>query len=106
MAAYDDLDNKRIFAISIGSVVVVAVAALAVNVLYYWMARLIEDDTAAMSTYDRQNRILVGQTKEIENYGVDPDGRIQIPIDQAIQKVVSEQQDDGPDPSESDPNET
>lgn len=105
MAAYDDLDNKRIFAISIGSIVVVAVSALAVNVLYYWMVRMVEDDTAAMSTYDRQNRILVRQTEEIENFGVDSEGRIQVPIEQAIRAVVDDQQTD-PEPSDSDPAET
>ncbi len=35
MAAYDDLDVKRIFIVGIASVVVTAVTALAVQVLYY-----------------------------------------------------------------------
>jgi hypothetical protein len=39
MAAYDDLDVKRIFVVGIASVVVTAVTALAVQVVYYTMAQ-------------------------------------------------------------------
>ena len=96
MAAYDDLNNKRIFGVAILSIVVVAVTALAVQVLYYWMVRLQQDQTAAQSNYARSNRVLSEQTAEIERYGVDPGtGKLTLPIDQAIQKVVQEKSNAG-----------
>lgn len=93
MASYDDLNDKRIFAVGILSVIVVAVSALAVQVLYYWMVRLQEESTASMSSYSRQDRILDKQTAEIENFGVDPESaNITIPIKDAVKKVVDERQ--------------
>lgn len=92
MAGYDDLNNKRIFSVAILSVIVVAVTALAVQVLYYWMVRLQEDQTAAMSNYGRSDRVIEQQTAEISGYGVDPDtGNLTMPIDAAIKKVVDRQ---------------
>ena len=57
MAAYDDLDVKRIFVVGIASVVVTAVTALAVQVVYYTMAEQQKAETAAASNYMRQNSI-------------------------------------------------
>ena len=91
MAAYDDLNNKRIFGVAILSVIVVVATALAVQVLYYWMVRLQHDQTAAQSSYARSNEVLAEQTAEIERYGVDPGtAKLTLPIDQAIQRVVRE----------------
>ena len=39
MAAYDDLNVKRIFTVGIGSILVTLVTALAVQVLYYWLVQ-------------------------------------------------------------------
>lgn len=91
MADYDDLDDKRIFTVGILSVVVVAVTALAVQVLYYWMVRVQEDSTAAESSYRRENAALVEQTEQLSRFGVDPNtAEIRIPIEQAIEKVVKQ----------------
>ena len=61
MAAYDDLNVKRIFVVGIASVVVTAVTALAVQVLYYSMAQWQQSETQAASNYTRQNEILQQQ---------------------------------------------
>ncbi|MEM9825787.1 MAG: hypothetical protein AAF958_04325 [Planctomycetota bacterium] len=94
MAAYDDLNDKRIFTVAILSVVVVAVTALAVQVLYYWMVQAQERSTAAMSNYNRQNAALEAQDSEIGNFGVDPESAsVMIPIDQAIDRVLNKDLD-------------
>lgn len=94
MANYDDLNNKRIFAVAILSVVVVAVSALAVQVLYYWMVRLQETSTAEMSAYRRENAVLAAQDEEIRRFGVDEQtAAITMPIDDAIQQVLQQRQD-------------
>ena len=91
MANYDDLDDKRIFTVGILSVVVVAVTALAVQVLYYWMVRIQEETTAAQSSYRSENAAIVEQNEQISRFGVDPNtAEITIPIDQAIEKVVKQ----------------
>ena len=97
MAAYDDLDVKRIFVVGIVSVVVTAVTALAVQVLYYAMVQWQDSETKAASDYRRQERILAEQKAEIETYGVDPEtANIIIPIEQAIDLMVAEQGAKGP----------
>mgnify|MGYP003343479263 CR=1 FL=1 len=89
MAAYDDLDVKRIFAVGVFSVVVTAVTALAVQVLYFALVRWQETETRNASNYDRQNRILKEQQAEISSYGVDAEtGNIVIPVDAAIELMV------------------
>jgi hypothetical protein len=89
MAAYDDLDVKRIFSVGILSVVVTAVTALAVQVVYYWMVEVQSAETAAASNYGRQNTILEDQQNEIARYDVDPQtGNIIIPIDKAIELMI------------------
>lgn len=91
MAAYDDLNVKRIFTVGIASVVVTAVTALAVQVLYYNMLQWQDAETKAASDYSRQNSILAAQEAEISNYGVNAEtGNLVIPIDKAIELLVSE----------------
>lgn len=90
MADYDDLNNKRIFGVAILSVVVVAVTALAVQVLYFWMVRIQEDHTASMSSYARSSRVLSEQSAEIADFGVDEStGNLKMPIEKAIELVVT-----------------
>jgi cell division protein FtsX len=91
MAAYDDLNVQRIFAVGFLSVFVLAVTTLAVQVMYYAMLDIQKAETSAASDYRRQNQILDQQTAEISNYGVNPDtGNVVIPIDQAIELMVKE----------------
>ena len=49
MAAYDDLDVKRIFVVGIALSLWTAVTALAVQVVYYTMAEQQKVETAAVS---------------------------------------------------------
>lgn len=94
MAAYDDLNVKRIFIVGVVSVVVTAVTALAVQVLYYSLVQWQDAETSAASDYRRQNRILEEQKQEISTYGVDEaTGNIIIPIDRAMELFVAEQAD-------------
>ncbi|MEM8669898.1 MAG: hypothetical protein AAGG48_20395 [Planctomycetota bacterium] len=91
MAAYDDLDVKRIFAVGIFSIVITAVTALAVQVLYFALVKWQDAETKAASNYGRQNRILADQQEEISNYGIDAEtGNIVIPIEEAIRLMANE----------------
>ena len=91
MAAYDDLDVKRIFSVGILSIVVTAVTALAVQVVYYHLVQVQTAETAAASDYTRQNAILKQQQDEIATYDVDQQtGNIIIPIDKAIELMVGD----------------
>lgn len=102
MAAYDDLNVKRIFAVGFLSVFVLAVTTLAVQVMYYAMLDIQKAETSAESDYRRQNMILDEQTAEISNYGVNPDtGNVVIPIDQAIELMVKETESKSPTKSDS-----
>lgn len=97
MAAYDDLDVKRIFSVGILSVVVTAVTALAVQVVYYWMVQVQSAETAAASNYGRQNTILEDQQNEIARYDVDRQtGNIIIPIDKAMELMVGNKKTETP----------
>ena len=90
MAAYDDLNDKRIFSVGILSVVVVIATALAVQVLYYWMVRFQESATARFSSYRRSDEVLEAQTNEIESYGVDEQtAAVTMPIGVAIERLVA-----------------
>jgi hypothetical protein len=92
MAAYDDLNVKGIFIVGVISVVVVAVSALAVQVVSYSMLQMQNESKSAASEYRRQNEILDEQRELISGYGVDPQsGNITIPIDQAIEELVASQ---------------
>lgn len=107
MAAYDDLNVRRIFTVGIISIVVTAVTALAVQVLYYSMVQWQQADTAAQSDYRRQNRILKEQTDQISSYDVDAEtGNVTIPIEDAIQLMVNEKGNSTSDADSSDSNET
>jgi cell division protein FtsX len=91
MADYDDLNVKRIFNVGILSVVVTAITALAVQVLYFGLLQWQETETREASNYERQNRILDEQKQQISTYGVDEQtGNITIPINKAIELVVGE----------------
>ena len=91
MAAYDDLNVKRIFVVGIASVVVTAVTALAVQVLYYSMAQWQKGETQAASNYTRQNQILSEQLEQVSVYGVDEaTGNIVIPVERAIESILNE----------------
>ncbi len=91
MAAYDDLNVKRIFTVGVISIVVLAVTALAVQVVSYSMLQWQDEAKSAESDYRRQNEILAEQAEQISTYGVDPEtGNITIPIDQAIKLIAGE----------------
>lgn len=91
MAAYDDLNSKRIFLVGIAAIVVTAVTALAVQVLYYAMAQRQQRQTQEASSYARQNAILEQQLQQVSTFGVDETtGNIVIPVDKAIEMMVSE----------------
>jgi uncharacterized protein YpmB len=91
MAAYDDLNVKRIFVVGIASVVVTAVTALAVQVLYHSMAQWQKSETQAASNYARQNAYLQEQVDQVSIYGVDEaTGNIVIPVQKAIEQMVEE----------------
>ncbi len=91
MAAYDDLNTKRIFIVGVLSIVVTAVTALAVQVVYYYLVSLHETDMAQKSSYHRQNEILEDQENQISQYGVDEEtGFITIPISEAMHLIAAE----------------
>ena len=92
MAAYDDLNVSRIFTVGIISVVVTAVTALAVQVMYYALAEWQAESKIAQSSYRRQQAVFAEQTEQISKYGVDPTtGNVTIPIDKAIELMVREE---------------
>ena len=85
MAAYDDLNVKRIFIVGIASIVVTAVTALAVQVLYYYLAEVQIARTSANSSYTRQTAQIA------KEQGVDAEtGNLTIPIDQAMNVIISQ----------------
>ncbi len=92
MAAYDDLNVKRIFIVGIASVVVTAVTALAVQVLYYYLDDVQQARTSENSRYTRQNNALNSQTAEItEPQGVNAEtGNLIIPIESAMSVIISD----------------
>ncbi len=91
MAAYDDLNVKRIFTVGVISIVVLAVTVLAVQVISYTMLEWQSAAKSEQSDYTRQKTILKEQTDQISTYGVDPlSGNITIPIDHAIQLIADE----------------
>lgn len=89
MAAYDDLNIKRIFIVGIASVVVTAVTALAVQVVYYTMVQQQEAKTLASSSYTRQNQFINAQREELSEYGVsETTGNIVVPVSEVIDLMV------------------
>jgi hypothetical protein len=91
MAAYDDLNVSRIWTVGIISVIVTAVTALAVQVLYYALVQWQSEAKIAQSDYRRQTAIFTEQIEQISSYGVDPTtGNVTIPIDEAIKRMAKE----------------
>lgn len=91
MAAYDDLNSKRILVVGVISIVVTAITALAVNVLYWALVSYQQEKTAAESDYRRQRAILAEQEAEVSEYGVDPEtGKIVIPVSEAMQRLADQ----------------
>ncbi|MGI9459047.1 MAG: hypothetical protein ACR2NF_03535 [Pirellulales bacterium] len=92
MAAYDDLNVKRIFIVGIVSIVVTAVTVLAVQVLYYYLDDVQQARTSENSSYTRQNNALKTQTAQITTpQGVDAEtGNLTIPIENAMSVIISE----------------
>lgn len=90
MAQYDDMNVRRIATVGVISVIVVAVTALAVQVLYYAMAERTDRAKAAASEYRRQRVTLQQQTEEITSFGVDPQsGNVTIPVDAAVERLLA-----------------
>ena len=95
MAAYDDVNVKRIFAVGIISVVLIAVTALAVQVLFYNMLQWQQDERAAQSSYASQNQSLQEQSDAISTYGVNTEnGNFIVPVDQVMTAMAKEASDD------------
>lgn len=91
MADYDDLNTKRIFMVGILSIVVTAVTALAVQVVYYALVSWHDAELSEKSSYRRQNAVLAEQTAEITNYGVNPDtGAVTIPVSKAMELIAAD----------------
>ena len=95
MAAYDDLNGKRIATISVISILVTAVTVLAVQVLYFAMAGYVDDQKVRSANYGRQNRVLADQAEEISKYGVDAEtGKITVPVGDVMKKMGAEASDE------------
>ncbi len=91
MAQYDDLNITKIAVVGVISVVVTAVTALAVQVMFYAMADRIDTAKIADSEYTRQNAVLAEQTAEISSYGANPDNaKVTIPVEKAMEKMAAE----------------
>lgn len=95
MAAYDDLDGKRIIGISVISILVTAVTVLAVQVLYFAMAGWVDSQKVESATYARQNRILAEQIEEVSSFGIDKNtGNVIVPVGKVIETMVADQPND------------
>lgn len=91
MAQYDDLNVKRIALVGVISVVVTAVTALAVQVVFYAMADYNDSLKQEESDYRRQNKVLADQMAQLNSVGVDPQtGNITIPVQDAMKLIVAE----------------
>ena len=91
MADYDDLNTKRIFMVGILSIVVTAVTALAVQVVYYALVSWHDAELSERSSYGRHNAVLSEQSAEISKYGVNPDtGAVTIPVEKAMQLIAAD----------------
>ena len=91
MAAYDDLNGKRIATVSVISIVVTAVTVLAVQVVYFALADYVDSNKVRESSYTRSNAALEIQTKEISSFGVNPDtGNVTIPVADVMKKMAAE----------------
>lgn len=91
MASYDDLNGKKLALVSIFSIVMVAVAVLAVQVVFFAMAEYVDSKKIEQATYTRSLHSLAQQAEEVGSYGVDPDtGNITIPVEEVMKKMASE----------------
>lgn len=91
MAAYDDLNVRRIAVISVISILVTAVSVLAIQVLYFAMADVVDSRKMEAASYTRQNRELAEQAAEVSRYDVDPEtGKVVIPVQEAMQRMAAE----------------
>ena len=94
MAAYDDLDGKRIATISVISIVVTAVTVLAVQVLFFAMAEYVDQQKVESSSYARQNRYLAEQAEEVSSFGIDAEtGNVVVPVEQVMKEMAAEKSD-------------
>ncbi|MEL6895369.1 MAG: hypothetical protein AAFP90_04630 [Planctomycetota bacterium] len=93
MAKYDDLDNTRIFAVSIASVVLTVLTIMAVQTTYYALKSVADQRKAAQSEYRLANKALSDEREELGLHGVDPvNGNFRIPVDKAMKLIVEEKQ--------------
>ena len=93
MAQYDDLNSTKISTVGVISVVVLAVTALAVQVIFYALADWQDVAKSEQSNYRRENLAISEQKDQISAYGVDSQtGNITIPIQKAMEMVVNENQ--------------
>ncbi|TWT67149.1 hypothetical protein [Allorhodopirellula solitaria] len=91
MAAYDDINGKRLALVSVISIVVTAVTVLAVQVIYFAMADLVDSEKIRNSAYTRSNLVLEAQSEQLTSYGVNPEnGNITVPISESMKKLVRE----------------
>ncbi|TWU15444.1 hypothetical protein [Allorhodopirellula heiligendammensis] len=91
MAAYDDINGKRLATVSVISIVVTAVTVLAVQVIYFAMADMVDSEKIRNSAYTRSNHALEQQSQALTQYGVNPEtGNITIPVDEMMKKMVAE----------------
>lgn len=101
MAQYDDLNSTKISTVGVISVVVTAVTALAIQVIFYALADWQEEAKSSQSDYRRENLVLTEQKEQISVYGVDPQtGNITIPIQKAMETLVNENQNKKTDASD------
>ena len=90
MAQYDDLPIQRIIVVGLLSVAITIITVLGVQVLYFGMLGYVDARKMATSTYRESIEVLAAQSKQISLFGVDEaNGRITIPVDEAIKKMVS-----------------
>lgn len=88
MAAYDDLNIKRIGIVSVISIVTVAVSVLAVQVLYFAMVEYVDGNKMRASDYRRPNQVLAEQAAELTRYGVNKStGKITVPVELMMKKI-------------------
>ncbi|MEM9643881.1 MAG: hypothetical protein AAF989_02710 [Planctomycetota bacterium] len=102
MAQYDDLNVRRIAVVGVLSIIITAVTALAVQVIFYSMASYNDAQKQADSNYRRQNDILSAQAEQVGSYAVDSDtANITIPVEEAMKTMVAEIESSGAEPSDS-----
>jgi hypothetical protein len=90
MAQYDDLPIQRIIVVGLLSIAITIITVLGVQVLYFGMLGYVDEGKLASSTYRESVEVLSGQSKQISLFGVDEaTGRITIPIDEAMKKLVA-----------------